>query len=256
MSSFKCPGLPLSEAKEWAAEIDQMDNEAFASLRGQWEAYTVDEINQNLRPLREACVEAFKRAGGTTLPSRSMYPVDVEVGLAAYNCLNELGFTIVDAANDDIWRYLTVKVIPDLTYMRYPDPDMQAKEAGCRINKKRFFSHTRRIWIKTLWWYVHLSWQGDTESTRAVIEGNGSNIISHFIETPGRGYRVDLYRQLMKMYSEQPEKKDKLFRSIAKLNGAECRNVEPALMKGGVEEYCHILFKKINAHEGNNDKLG
>ena len=174
-----------------------------------------------------------------------MYPIDVEVGLDVYDYLSRNGFTAVEASDDDIWRFISIKVFPDLTYLRYPDPEKETREQGGRINRKRFFSHTRRIWIKTLWWYVHLSWQGSVNATRAVLADNGANIISHFIETPGKGYRVDLYRTLMRYYADREDKGDKLFRSVAKLNGAECRNIEPALLPGGVAEYCHVLFSKV-----------
>lgn len=253
MTRLKLPTTTMSEAKAWANKIDALSDVEFQSLLQQWGAHQVEDFNPDLNALRGTCVDAFERAGGRSLPARKMYPIDVEVGLALYTHLINHEFTPADAANDDVWRYISIKVVPDLTYFRYPDPEKQAKEQGCRINKKRFFSHTRRIWIKTLWWYVHLSWQGDSEKTRSAIEENGSNIISHFIETPGKGYRVDVYRELMRLYSINPDKKDKLFRSVAKLNGAECRNIEPALMPGGVGEYCSILFNKVRIHEDNDD---
>ncbi len=49
----------------------------------------------------------------------------------------------------------------------------------------------------------------------------------------------------MRHYASRDDKGDKLFRSVAKLNGAECRNIEPALLPGGVAEYCSILFAKV-----------
>lgn len=252
-SRFKCPLQTMADAKVWASEIDQMTEDEFESLLQKWRRHQVGDLHPNVVEYRSVCVEAFELAGGFSLSSKQQYPIDVEVGLASYQYLCSKGFTVVDAANDDIWRYLSTQVLPDLTYFRYPKPEEQTEKENCRINRKRFFSHTRRIWIKTLWWYVYLSWQGDAESTRAVIEQNGANIISHFIERPGKGYRVDLYRQLMKFYSELPNKKDRIFKSVAKLNGAECRNIEPALMQGGIEEYCRILFSKAHADEVHND---
>ena len=171
-----------------------------------------------------------------------MYPVDVEVGLALYEGLMPHGFTVEDACNDDFWRYLSVVVFPDLTYLRYPDPEKEQREKGGRINFKRFFSHTRRIWLKTLWWYVHLSWQGDVASTRRVIEGNAVDTIGKFIETPGRGYRPDFYRAFMARYAKSPAKKTDNFNSAKQLSNARCRVIEPELTEGGVEGYCDRLF--------------
>jgi len=243
--------LSLAESKRWANEIDQYSDGEFALLVSEWENHSFEVQDASYNELRTVLVEAFNRAGGNTLPSRKMYPVDVEVGLDLYEYLAANGFSEAEAADDDIWRFVSIKVIPDLTYLRYPDPEKAVVEAGGRINRKRFFLAKRRIWISTLWWYVHLSWQGDKESTRKVIEGNGSNIISHFIETPGRGYRTSLYRSLMKKFSNTKEKNDNLFRSVAKLNGAECRNIEPDLLPGGVSEYCDRLFEKVQNNEDN-----
>lgn len=237
--------LSLAESKRWAAEIDQYSDDEFALLVNGWKNHSVEVQDASYGELRAILVEAFDRAGGRTLPPRRMYPVDVEVGLDLYEYLTANGFSEVEAADDDIWRFISVRVVPDLTYLRYPDPEKAVAEAGGRINRKRFFLAKRRIWISSLWWYIHLSWQGSKEATRKVIEGNGSNIISHFIETPGRGYRTSLYRSLMRKYSNTKGKSDALFGSIAKLNGAECRNIEPDLLPGGVSEYCDRLFDKV-----------
>lgn len=244
-STIRYRTLSLADSKRWANEIDQYSDGEFALLVSEWGKHSVEVQDVSYNELRNILVEAFDRAGGKTLPSRRMYPVDVEVGLDLYEYLAASGFSEVEAADDDIWRFISVKVIPDLTYLRYPDPEKAVAETGGRINRKRFFLAKRRIWISTLWWYVHLSWQGSKESTRKVIEGNGSNIISHFIETPGRGYRISLYRSLMKKFSNVKDKNDNLFRSVAKLNGAECRNIEPDLLPGGVSEYCDRLFEKV-----------
>ena len=241
--------LSLAESKRWANEIDNYSDDEFALLVNEWRSHSVEIQDASYSELRAILVKAFDRAGGNTLPSRKMYPVDVEVGLDLYEYLSANDFSEAEAADDDVWRFISVKIIPDLTYLRYPGPEKAVEEKGGRINRKRFFLAKRRIWVSTLWWYVHLSWQGSKEATRKAIAENGSNIISHFIETPGRGYRVPLYRSLMKKFSNIEGKNDDLFRSIAKLNGAECRNIEPDLLPGGVSEYCDRLFEKVQSSE-------
>ncbi|MCI9494810.1 DUF6339 family protein [Adlercreutzia muris] len=245
MSDIRFRALSMTEAKRWAKDVDRFTDDEFSLQVECWKKHEVDLPDSSYAELRAIGLEAFERPGGASLPARKMYPIDVEVGLDVYDYLSRNGFTAVEASDDDIWRFISIKVFPDLTYLRYPDPEKETREQGGRINRKRFFSHTRRIWIKTLWWYVHLSWQGSVNATRAVLADNGANIISHFIETPGKGYRVDLYRTLMRYYADREDKGDKLFRSVAKLNGAECRNIEPALLPGGVAEYCHVLFSKV-----------
>lgn len=249
MSEIKYRTLTMAEARRWATEIDRYTDDEFSLQVEAWKKHEVNLPDRSYAELRAVGLEAFDRPGGASLPNRKMYPIDVEVGLDLYGYLSEHGFTAVEASDDDIWRFMSIKVFPDLTYLRYPDPEKETKEHGGRINRKRFFSHTRRIWIKTLWWYVYLSWQGSKEATRSVLSENGANIISHFIETPGKGYRVDLYRALMGHYAARADKGDKLFRSVAKLNGAECRNIEPSLMPGGVAEYCCVLFAKVDENE-------
>jgi len=245
MSEIRFRTISIAEAKRWAQDVDHFTDDEFSMQVESWKKHEVDLPDPLYAELRSIGLEAFERPGGASLPTRKMYPIDVEVGLDVYDYLFKNGFTAVEASDDDIWRFISIKLFPDLTYLRYPDPEKEARERGGRINRKRFFSHTRRIWIKTLWWYVHLSWQGSVDATRKALAGNGATIISHFIETPGKGYRVDLYRALMRHYASRDDKGDKLFRSVAKLNGAECRNIEPALLPGGVAEYCSILFAKV-----------
>lgn len=246
MNDIRFRTMSISEAKRWATDVDCLTDNEFSLQVESWRKHEVDLPDSSYAELRSIGLEAFRRPGGANLLNRKMYFIDVEVGLDVYSYLSRNGFTTVEASDDDIWRFISIKIFPDLTYLRYPDPEKEAREQGGRINRKRFFSHTRRIWIKTLWWYVHLSWQGSIEATRAVLAENGANIISHFIETPGRGYRIDLYRALMQHYASRGDKSDKLFRSVAKLNGAECRNIEPALLPGGVAEYCCVLFDKVD----------
>lgn len=246
MAKLRFRTLSPLEARRWADEIDGYTEEEFDSLLKKWKSGNIPLPDPDYAEFRSIIADAYSRSENAGITNRGRYDTDVEVGLDLYEYLQENGFTLNDASNDDVWRYLSIKVFPDLVYLRYPDPEKEVRENGGRINRKRFFSHTRRIWLKTLWWYVHLSWQGSKGDTRRVLADNGSNIISHFIETPGRGYRTDLYRVFMKKYSQRSERGDKVFRAIMKLNNAECRNVEPALFPEGVEGYCSMLFAKYD----------
>ena len=179
------------------------------------------------------------------------YTLDLRMGIKIYELLNpRTGFTNVQANDDDIWRYISVCVMPDITYLRYPKPE----QGSLRINQKRFYSHTRRIWLKTLWWYVHLGWQGTPEKSFEVLKNNGTNIISHFIERPGKGYRLKLFRSMMHAYSTLSEQKDTIFRAAAKMNLARCVTVEPALTVGGEEAYVAELFRMI-IQEGTSENV-
>ena len=257
--------LTFNDAKSRVDALDRLNNEEFEKQIRQWAAYNVSEDNYSeiYRNIREKIVDEFKRVLAEN-KNRIDYSLDLQVGLKLYELMNpNNGFDIVKANDDDIWRYISLCVIPDLTFIRYPNQQtdinilaecipnltyaisVKTEKDSLRIKKKRFYSHTRRIWIKTLWWYIHLGWQGDLSSTYNTLKNNGTNIISHFIERPGRGYRETLFRSMLYAYSCLPEQKDGVFRAAAKLNLAKCVSVEPALTLGGEPVYSKKLFNEV-----------
>ena len=100
-----------------------------------------------------------------------------------------------------------------------------------------------------MWWYVFLAWQGDTKKTRAVLKDFGTDTISDFIERTGQGYRVLLYRQLMRSYATVENKSSDLFNVIQKQNLVNCRTVEPRLVEGAEQGYVDSLFKQLSVGE-------
>lgn len=235
--------MTLKEAKDLIAYYDNLPEDEFQHQIERWRNHRIDDLDESYSDLRKIIVETFDAAGGLqNLGNKKLFTLDLLVGLKLYSYLSaENGFTLVEANNDDIWRYLSMRVFPDITYLRYPKP----KKGDIRLAKKRFCSHTRRIWLKTLWWYVHLSWQGTEEATRKVLEGNGTDTIGHLIERAGKGYRLDLFREIMRQYSFQEQRSSKEFKRMAKLNLAKCEGVEPGLSDGGVTGYTTALFKEI-----------
>lgn len=265
--------LTFNEAKQRIDSYDNLNDTEFNDQIGHWAIYDVPEENYGsiYKDIRSGVVETFRRALEET-GYRLNYTLDLKVGIKLYELLNPSnGFDIVKASDDDIWRYISVCVMPDLTFIRYPnqpsDVDILKKyipnlsyvigvkteKDSLRLKKKRFYSHTRRIWLKTLWWYVHLGWQGANEKTFEVLKNNGTNIISHFIERPGRGYREQLFRCMLYAYSLLPKQKDKIFRAAAKLNLAKCVSVEPALSEGRETTYSKNLFEEVSVKENLED---
>ncbi len=238
--------MSIQEAQDIIRHYDEMNDIEFRDLIDHWEKYDIEnELPERYQVLRNELVELFK-VEYPKYPGRQKYLLDLQIGLKVYELLNDKnGFTYYEANDDDVWRYISVKVIPDLTYLRYPDPEKD----GIRLNRKRFYSHPRRIWIKTLWWYIYLSWQGDTKTTYEALKDNGTNIISHLIERPGRGYRLMLFRSLMREYSNQEKKSDDLFRAAAKLNLAKCKMVEPALSNEGESGFVKRIFEELPQKE-------
>ena len=152
-----------------------------------------------------------------------------------------------------MWIYLCVKVFPDLIHNRYPGHKLKT-ELGViqrNINEERFWKTRRRIYLKVLWWYVYLSLQfsedgrEDLSKTYEVLKDNSTDEIVQIVERSGSaGYRVDVYRALMKYYADNRDRYDnKRFRQVMVLNTAKTQIVEPLLMAGGIEEYIKELFE-------------
>ena len=164
------------------------------------------------------------------------YSFDLLFGVRLYELLNNsYNLNLRNASNDGIWRYLSLKVVPDIIYHRWG------------LRPERYWSRGRRTWLKTLWWYVHLSFQGTADKTFRVLKNNTADEIVQLVERAGSsGYRVTLYREIMKQYAPIAEKKKEsssLFRKVMKLNTARCKMVEPDLAAGGIEGYVRELFE-------------
>ena len=236
--------LSYNDAKNIVAEYDGYNDVEFDDLVKHWKANDVSAsaFDPAYEEFRKELVSVFNDTLAET-GGKMNYLLDLRVGIKLYQ-LMPLGkdFTVIQANDDDIWRYISVKVMPDITYLRYPNPE----KGSIRINQKRFYSHTRRIWLKTLWWYIHLSWQGDESKTFEVLRDNGVDNINKLIETPGRGYRIPLFRSMMLEYHKTSPHKVKDFAAFTKLNNAKCVSVEPELTSGGVAVYAQKLLAEVS----------
>ena len=158
--------LSTEEAKRILTEYDHYDDIVFQDLVNNWKQFNVtNEYHPSYEEFRMALIEAFKEALVKT-GGKMNYLLDLYMGIKLYQLLR-LGkdFSAIQSSDDGIWRYISVKVMPDITYLRYPDPEKSVRDEGGRMNHKRFYAATRRIWLKSLWWYIHLSWQGSEEKT-------------------------------------------------------------------------------------------
>ena len=240
--------LTKAQAKAFADDIDALPEAAFQDLEAKWESFRVDDFDPSYLKLRNKVIAVYQVAkpnGG--------YAIDVNIGLCLYDELCAAnGFTNVLANDDDVWRYLSCTVFPDITHLRYPPSKTDAAE-GRRLNSKRFYAHTRRIWLKTLWWYIHLSWQGNAEATKEILKDLGTDTISDFIERTGKGYRLKLYRELIKAYSGVEKKSSNLFNKIATQNRVNCTTVEPALTQNAEPGYVMQLFAQLSITGGTSD---
>jgi hypothetical protein len=162
------------------------------------------------------------------------YAFDLNIGLLLYRVLKEdYAFNERLAAQDEIWRYLSLEVFPDLVYQRFG------------INDQRFYKGTRRIWLKSIWWYIHLSWQGTEEKTFNTLKDYSADELLQLLDRSGSGgYRVELTREMMRQYKVYANRKvPQLYRRVLKLNTARLNIIEPSLVEGGIETYVSDLYK-------------
>lgn len=191
-------------------------------------------VKAPLNQLREIIIYEktnFLKNDGTKINS---YSFDLHLGVTLYHILKEdYDFNERLAAQDEVWRYLSLEVFPDLVYQRFG------------LNDERFYKGTRRIWLKSIWWYIHLSWQGSYEETFNTLKDNSSDQLLQIVDRSGSGgYRIDLTREIMKQYKVHVNSKvPQLFRRILKLNTARLNVIEPSLVAGGIEAYVTDLYK-------------
>ncbi|MEG7619415.1 MULTISPECIES: hypothetical protein [Bacilli] len=188
------------------------------------------ELRQKLIKARDNIFEAYNLDKVNKLD----YPFDLLFGLEVYQILNEdIGFANRVATNDDVWRYLSIYVIPDIVHSRWS------------LNADHFYKISRRIWLKTIWWYIHLSWRGNKKDTYEILKNNSTDTILQLVERPGIGYYVEMYRELMLQYSTFEDKSRDLFRRVLKLNTARLLTISPELVEGGLQGYVSDLFETV-----------
>lgn len=198
-------------------------------------------LKEHERILRESLIESINQAwiplfADNRTPSE--YELDLHTGIVIYELLNtEFYFNERLAAQDELWRYFSLLILPDIVH----------KRVG--LNPNRYYKQARRNWLQTIWWYIHLSWQGTKESTLEILEKNTTDTILQLVDRTGiNGYRIDFTRALMKefyqSYNDLPStKRTALFRRVLKLSTARTKLIEPNLVTGGTEAYVKGLFE-------------
>lgn len=172
------------------------------------------------------------------------YDKDLYFGTEVYLLLISLnGFSMRIAADDGFWMYLSLKVVPDIVSKRWG-----------KDNESHFWERSTRIWLKSIWWYIHLSWQGNIDETINVLKYNSTDEILNLVERAGhKGYNIEVYRNIMYYYSTVSQDikqsfnkgRDTLFRRIMILNTAYSQTIEPALYAEKEKGYVKWLFQSL-----------
>ena len=174
------------------------------------------------------------------LSTKSKYLFDLMIAMELYDYFGKIdSFSFRDSTKDEFWIYLSVQVIPEIVAKRWSVDD-----------RARYYASSNRIWLKSLYWYVLLSWQGSSEKTLEILKDCTTDTIMQLTDRVSRkGYNVELYRIIMRQYYEHRQNGsfDTLkFRKVLILNTAYVKTTNPFLFDGGLESYVSWLFKQVN----------
>lgn len=244
--------LSKTAAANYVEGWTSLPTEGFDLLRNSWKNRTVEDCPLAYVSLREQLVAAYDEVNASVACSNGsehtrLYQREYLYALRVFEILNSEGLSVRAASDDGVWRFLSMVVVPDIVYDRWKKPNDPRS-----INAKRFYLGTRRIWLKVLWWYVYLCWQGSTEATAKLISTNNADEISQLVERAGTGgYRVELFREIMRYYDtnltpEQRISEKNLLSRVLQLNIARSQIIEPDLIPGGVSVYVKQLFEYFN----------
>ncbi|MCW2293236.1 hypothetical protein M2262_003286 [Pseudomonas sp. BIGb0408] len=199
------------------------------------DAFLPEVPNPEMEELRRqllAVVSLYDPLAGSNALGPGAY--DMKVGLALYRTLAGAGMDIRTAADDGWWRFLSLRVLPDLVKSRWNGAP-----------PVRFWKGRSRIWLRAMWWTVHLTWQGTEENTRKILESVTTDTVVQLVERPGKGgFRIDLTRLIFKMRRLRQPSQDQ-FRAIMKLNTAQIVLKEPVFCEGGLFGYVDALFADV-----------
>lgn len=159
---------------------------------------------------------------------------DVTTGLRLYRILGEAGMDLRSAADDGVWRFLSLRVLPDLVVARWPSAPAE-----------RFWRVRSRIWLRAIWWMIHLSWQGTEEKTAVVLADATTDTLLQLVDRAGKGgFRVELTRALLLERSRRKFSQEQ-FRALMKLNTARLSVTEPWFSEGGIKGYARELHDHV-----------
>lgn len=244
--------LSKADAKAITAQWNSLSAEEFENVRKNWQSELDGELSDSYAELRKSLLTAWNFTVTSVRKDQShqkleKYMVDIRFGRALYSELARRGFSQRLASFDGVWIYLCIKVVPDIIVSRFKE-----KGSSQNVNEARFWKTSRRIYLKTLWWYIHLSLQDGPDlksrlsNTVEMLKDHTTDTVVQLVERSGKsGYRPEVYREIMKYYSNleaSPRVKTALFRKVMVLNTARTVTVEPELCQGGVKAYVKELY--------------
>ena len=181
--------------------------------------FRLPEVNREYAELRKDLTELFEKASSEQKDGTDGYRMDVCYGVLIY-------------------EYLSLVCVPDLIGKRWSND-----------NADHYYVKPSRIWLKCIWWYIHLSLkESDLALTKKILLSRNFNTdtILNLVERTGRGgTNIDVYREIMSMYAPLKKVRGKDFRSIMKLNTAKAVVLEPVFCEGGVKGYVESIINEL-----------
>ena len=197
-----------------------------------------DKLDSNYLKLRNDLLYLEKQAE-IEAGQHDSYKIDLLFALKLYPYFNTCDwFNETLAGNYGFWRYISLNVVPDLIQKR------------CGFNAPYFYEKTTRMYIPKLWWYVHMSFQNDIESTKKILMPLNTDYIMQLVERTGRsGFYLEISREIMRQLSLLPQKiinekinGSNLFRRVLIQNTAKMDNYN-LVVENNAKEYVHSLFR-------------
>ena len=223
--------------------IEKLSRKEAIEAMNSWIAnsFALPTLGKEYTDIRHELLDLFEQSKKEAKVTQG-YEMDVCFGSALYLYFKQKPwFTDRLASDDGFWRYLSLRVVPDLVGERWGN-----------TNTDHYFSKPSRIWLKTMWWYYYLSLNNDAVTTKEMLlsDAFSTDTILNLVERTGRcGTNVLVYRNIMCKFASLKESRAKDFRGVMKLNTAKAVIIEPVFCIGGVSGYVDSLFNELSLNE-------
>lgn len=140
-------------------------------------------------------------------------------------------------SNDGFWRYISLVIAPDIVAKRHA------------YKAEYYFEKPNRVWFKSIWWLVYLSWQGSLEETEKVLlsgKFSTDTTVAMCERTGLEGTNIQLYRAIVNKISTLEKFEAAQIKRVMKLNTVKSLVVEPELFNGGIAGYVNSIFEELN----------
>ena len=130
-------------------------------------------------------------------PVTKNYDFDLFLSLKIHSYFqieNFPGFNESIASNYGFWRFICLKVVPDIIILRHG------------YVKEYFYAKNVRLYIPTLWWYIEMCYQGSYDNTYNCLKDKSTDYILQIVERPGRdGMFLDVSRLIVHYLNILPD---------------------------------------------------